>query len=291
MPDRTGQWTGIYADLCRAVAAAILGDAKRVEFIPTTTVTRFALLQSGDIDVLSRTATATLSREVQLGLRFAPIWFYDGQAVLVAKKTNVSSVKQLEGASICLQQGSTSELNISEYFRTYGLKYSPLTVATLDAVEDAFLAGRCDAYSNDATPLIGLRLKVANPEDYVILPERLSKEPTSIAVRRGDDQLHDIVRWTVYALIEAEELGVSSGSVERLAQDGSPAVKRLLGTEPGTGKALGLDDRWVAAMVKSVGNYGEIFDRNLGKGSRAGLDRGLNDLWTRGGQMYAWPLR
>lgn len=291
MPDANGQWTGIYIDLCRAVAAAILGSSEKVEFVPTTTVTRFTALQSGEIDVLSRTATATLTREAQLGIRFAPIWFYDGQAILVAKKLNVTSAKQLDGATVCVQQGSTSELNLSDYFRSNGMKYSPVTFGALDAVENAFLSGRCDAYTNDATPLIGLQLKTNHPNDYVLLPDRLSKEPTSIAVRKGDDELYDIVRWAVFALIEAEELGVAADNATAVAASGPPEVKRLLGTEPGTGKALGLDDRWAMVMIQAVGNYGEIFERNVGKASRIGLDRGLNDLWTRGGQMYAWPLR
>lgn len=291
MPDREGKWTGIYADLCRAIAAAVLGDATKVDFVPTTTVTRFTALQSGEIDVLSRTATATLTREAHLGLRFAPVWFYDGQAIIVARKLGVTSARQLSGATICVQQGSTSELNLSEYFRTNGMTFSPVTVATLDAVEDAFFSGRCDAYSNDSTPLIGMRLKAERPDDYALLPERLSKEPTALAIRKGDEQFYDVVRWAVFALMEAEEMGVTSANAAELAAKGPPPIKRLLGSEPGLGKALGLDERWAMRMIAAVGNYGEIFERNLGKGSRIGLERGQNDLWTRGGQIYALPLR
>jgi general L-amino acid transport system substrate-binding protein len=269
----------------------VLGDAEKVEFVPTTTVNRFVALQSGEIDVLSRTATATLLREAQLGVRFAPVVLYDGQAIIVKKSLKVDSVKALKGATICIQPGSTSELNIADYFRARRIPYKPVSIENLAAIEEAYRNGRCDAFSTDATPLAGSRLKMARPDDHVLLPELLSKEPTSMAVAKGDDQFYDIVRWIVHATIEAEEMGITSQNVDEMARTGGPAVKRLLGAEGETGKTLGVDNRWVHLIVKSLGNYGEMYERNLGQGSPLKLKRGLNDLWTRQGLMYAWPVR
>jgi general L-amino acid transport system substrate-binding protein len=290
-PDSSGRWKGIYADFCRAIALTVLGDAEKVEFVPTTTVNRFVALQSGEIDVLARTATATLQREAQLGVRFAPVVLYDGQAVIVKKSLKVDSVRGLRGATICLQPGSTSELNIADYFRAHRIPYKPVSIENLAAIEEAYRNGRCDAFSTDATPLAGLRLKMQRPEDHMLLPELLSKEPTSMAVAKGDDAFYDIVRWLVHATIEAEEMGITSRNVDEMLQTGGPAVRRLLGAEGEVGKLLGVDPRWVYHVVKTLGNYGEMYERNLGQGSPLKLRRGLNDLWTRQGLMYAWPVR
>ncbi len=291
MPNQKGEWTGLYVDLCRAVAAALVGDAAKVKFVPHSTVQRFVALQSGEVDMVARTATATALREAQLGLRFAPVGFYDGQAVMVQKSSGITSVKAMDGATICVQPGSTSELNLADYFRGLKLSFKPVTVESLPALEAAYLAGRCDAVSNDASVLAGLKLGTARPDDHVILPERLSKEPTALVVRKGDDELFDLVRWAMFALIEAEELGVTKANAEEQLKSTNPPVRRLLGTEPGVGAALKVDDRWAWRMIAQLGNYGEIFERNLGQQSEHKLPRGLNDLWTRGGLMYAWPVR
>jgi len=292
LADSQGRYTGLDADTCRAVAAAVLGDPNKVKYVPLTAQQRFTALQSGEIDMLARNTTNTLSRDTQLGLNFAPTTYYDGQGFLVAKKLGVKSAKELNGATICVQPGTTTELNLADYFRANKMDFKPVVIEKLEEAESTFFSGRCDAYTDDSTSLAGTRAtKATNPDDYVILPERISKEPLAPAVRHGDEEWNDIVRWTVYALIEAEERGVTQKNVDQMLKSDDPTIKRLLGATPGMGKALGLDEKWAYNAIKAVGNYGEIFDRNVGKDSPLKLERGLNDLWTRGGLMYAMPVR
>jgi general L-amino acid transport system substrate-binding protein len=290
--DQQGHYTGLDVDTCRAIAAAVLGDASKTKFVPATAQQRFTLLQSGEIDVLTRNTTWTLLRDTDLGMMFAPVTYYDGQGFLVAKKLNVKSAKELDGASICVQPGTTTELNLADYFRTNHMNFKPVVIEQLDEVENAFFSGRCDAYTTDRSGLDATRSSRAqNPDDYVILPEVISKEPLAPAVRHGDDDWFAIVKWTVFALIAAEEKGITSKNVDEMKKSDDPEIKRMLGVTPGGGKALHLDEGWVAAIINQVGNYGEIFDRNVGKDSPLELERGLNALWTKGGLMYAMPFR
>ena len=290
--DSQGRYTGFDVDFCRAVAAAVLGDAAKVRFTPLSAQQRFAAIQSGEVDLLSRNTTWTLQRDAELGLNFAPVNFYDGQGFMVPRKLGVKSAKELNGASICVPAGSTTELNLADFARSNGISVKPVVIESLDEVENAYFSGRCDALTNDASGLAGARLgKAANPDDHVILSERISKEPLALTVRQGDEEWNDIVRWVVYALIEAEERGVTQKNADEMLKSDDPTIKRLLGATPGMGKALGLDEKWAYNAVKAVGNYGEIFDRNIGKDSPLKLERGLNDLWTRGGLMYAMPVR
>ncbi len=292
LPDQQGRYTGLDVDVCRALAAAIFGDASKEKFIPATAQQRFTILQSGEADILVRNTTWTLLRDTESGFSFAPVTYYDGQGFLVAKKSGVTSARQLDGATICVQPGTTTELNLADYFRTNHLKFTPVVIEKLDEVENAFFSGRCDAYTTDRSGLAASRAtKAANPDDYIILPEVISKEPLAPAVRHGDDEWFDIVKWTVFALVDAEEMGVSSQTVEASLKSENPEIQRLLGVIPGMGKALHLDDRWAYNMIRLVGNYGEIFDRNVGKDSALKLDRGLNALWTQGGLMYGMPVR
>ena len=291
-PDSAGLWTGLDVDVCRAVAAAVFGDAAKVKFTPLSTQQRFTALQSGEVDLLSRNTTWTLTRDTANGLHFAPTTFYDGQGFLVPKKLSVKSIKELDGATVCVQTGTTTELNLSDYFRSHHLTFQPVVIEALSEVNHAFFSGRCDVFTSDTSQLASVRAADApNPDDYVILPEVISKEPLAPAVRHGDDQWFDLVRWTVFALVDAEEKGISSKTVEEQVTSTDPTVRRLLGVEPGLGQALGVDARWAFNVIKQVGNYGEIFERNLGKGSPLRLERGLNALWTQGGLMYAPPLR
>ena len=292
MPDRQGNYQGLDADTCRAIAAAVLGDAQKVKFVPSTAQQRFTLLQTGEVDVLVRNTTWTLLREAENGFLFAPVTYYDGQGFMVAKKLGVKSAKELNGATICVQPGTTTELNLADYFRTNHMSFKPLVIEKLDEVENAFFSGRCDAYTTDRSGLAGTRAaKAPNPDDYVILPEVISKEPLAPAVRQGDDEWYDIVRWSVYAMIGAEEKGVTSANVDAMTKSTDPEVQRMLGVTPGMGKALHLDDKWAYNIIKQVGNYGEVFDRNVGAKSHLKLERGLNRLWTQGGLMYAMPFR
>jgi general L-amino acid transport system substrate-binding protein len=292
LPDKEGRFSGLDADFCRQVAAAIFGDAGKVKFVPLSAQQRFTALQSGEIDVLARRATWTLQRDTQLGLTFVPANFYDGQGFMVARKLNVKSAKELNGATVCVGAGTTSELNLADYFRANKMQFKPVVIESLDETETAFFSGRCDAYSNDASGLASTRAgRAANPGDYVILPEIISKEPLAPAVRHGDAEWFDIVKWTQFAAIEVEEERISSKNVDEMLTSNDPNVKRLLGITPGMGKALGLDEKWAYHLIKQVGNYGEVFDRNVGKDSPLKLERGLNDLWTRGGLMYAMPVR
>ena len=287
-----GEYTGLDVDVCRAIAAAILGDAKKVKFVPTTGQNRFTALQSGEIDMLARNTTGTLTREADLGFNFAPVVFYDGQGFMVPKKLNVKSAKELNGATICVSQGTTTELNLADYFRSNKMQMKPLVIEKLDEVENAYFSGRCDAYTTDRSGLAATRItKATNPEDHVILPEVISKEPLAPLVRTGDDEWLHIVRWVIYALIDAEEKGISSKNIDQMLTSDDPEVKRMLGATPGMGKSLHLDEKWAYNAVRQVGNYGEIFDRNVGKDSRLKLDRGLNALWSNEGLMYAMPIR
>ena len=292
MPDQQGNYQGLDADTCRAIAAAVLGDAKKVKFVPATAQQRFTLLQTGEVDVLTRNTTWTLLRDTENGFNFAPVTYYDGQGFMVAKKLGVKSARELDGATICVQPGTTTELNLADYFRTNHLTFKPLVIEKLDEVENAYFSGRCDAYTPDRSGLAATRAsKAPNPEDHIILPEIISKEPLAPAVRHGDDEWFDIVKWTVYAMIAAEEKGISAENVDTMLKSDDPEIKRMLGASPGMGKALHLDDKWAYNIIKQVGNYGEVFDRTVGKASPLKLDRGVNSLWTQGGLMYAMPFR
>jgi general L-amino acid transport system substrate-binding protein len=290
--DSQGRWTGLDVDFCRQLAAAVLGDAAKVKYVPLSAQQRFTALQSGEIDVLARRATWTLQRDTELGLNFAPPNFYDGQGFIVAAKLGVKHAKELDGATICVGAGTTSELNLADYFRKNKISFKPVVIEAQNEVETAFFSGRCDAYSNDVSGLASTRAgRAANADDYVILPEVISKEPLAPAVRHGDDEWFDIVKWVQYAAIEAEEEGITSKNVDEKLKSEDPNVKRLLGVTPGMGKSLNLDEKWAYNLVKQVGNYGEVFERNVGKDSALKLERGLNDLWTKGGLMYAMPVR
>src|SRR5690348_16877675 len=292
MPDQQGDYKGLDADTCRAIAAAVLGNAKKVKFIPTTTQQRFTVLQSGEADVLTRNTTWTTLRDTEQGFNFAPATYYDGQDVMVAKKLGVNSAKDLIGATICVQPGTTTELNLADYFRSNHMTFKPLVVEKLAEVENAFFSGRCDAYTTDRSGLAATRAaKAPNPDDYVILPEVISKEPLAPAVRHGDDEWFDVVKWTVFAMIQAEEKGITSQNVDAMLKSDDPEVQRMLGVSPGMGKALHLDEKWAYNIIKQVGNYGEVFERNVGSKTPLKLDRGINALWTKGGLMYAMPFR
>jgi len=290
-PDDKGNWTGLDVDVCRAVAAATLGDASKVKFIPLNAKERFTALQSGEVDILSRNTTWTLTRDGSLGLNFAGVNYYDGQGFMVSKELGVKSAKELDGAAVCIQAGTTTELNLADYFRELGMKYSPVVFDTSDQTVQGFEAGRCDVLTSDQSQLYALQIKLANPDKAMVLPEVISKEPLGPVVRQGDDQWFNIVKWTMFALINAEEMGVTAGNVDQMKSSTNPNIGRLLGTESGQGKNLGLDDTWAYNIVKQVGNYGEMFERNVGTGSPLGISRGLNALWTKGGLQYAPPVR
>lgn len=292
--DSQGKWTGLDVDYCRALAAAALGDANKVRFSPLTAQQRFTALQSGEIDVLSRNTTWTLTRDASLGMHFAGVMFYDGQGFMVPKKLNIKSAKQLKGATICVQSGTTTELNLTDYSRANGLALKPVVFEKLEAAEGAYFSGRCQAYTTDASGLASTRSKQAQkPDDHVILPELISKEPLGPAVRRGDDDFFAISKWVLNALLEAEEHGITQANVDEMKKDSkNPGVMRLLGSgTEDTGKLLGLDKEWAYRAIKAVGNYGEIFDRHVGPKTSIGLPRGTNNLWSKGGVMYAPPVR
>jgi general L-amino acid transport system substrate-binding protein len=292
LADSQGRYTGLDVDVCRMVAAAVLGDASKVKYVPLSSQQRFTAIQSGEVEILSRTTTWTLSRDTQLGLNFAPVVFYDGQGFMVPKKLGVKSAKELKGATVCVQPGTTTELNLADFFRANKIDFKPVVIEKLEEVEAAYFSGRCDAYTTDRSGLAATRIgKAGNPDDHVILPEVISKEPLAPAVRHGDDEWFDIVKWSVYAAIEAEEDGITSKNVDEKLKTDDPNVKRILGVTPGMGKAIGLDEKWAYNIVKQVGNYGEVFDRNVGKDSPLKLERGLNDLWTKGGLQYSMPVR
>ncbi len=291
LPDDKGEWKGFDIDFCRAVAAAIFNDPAKVKFIPLSGKDRFTALQSGEVDVLARNTTWTISRETGQGFLFVGVTYYDGQGFMVRKKADLSSALELSGASICVQQGTTTELNLADFFRGNDMKYEPVNFANADEAVKAYDAGRCDAYTTDASGLYVERLKLANPDDSVVLPEIISKEPLGPAVRQGDDQWFNLVKWVNFAMINAEELGVSSQNVDEKMKTDRPEIRRLLGLEGNYGEGLGLTADWVYRIVKLVGNYGEVFDRNLGDGSPLKIRRGINALWTRGGLQYAPPIR
>ncbi len=290
--DSQGKWAGLDVDVCRGVAAAIFGSGDKVKFVPSTAQQRFPMLQSGEVDMLSRNTTWTLTRDTANGFNFAPVTFFDGQGFIVPAKLNVKSAKELNGATVCVQPGTTTELNLADYFRANKMEFKPVVIAELNELEAAFVAGRCDVYTTDASGLASFRAaRSGDPKAFVILPERISKEPLAPVVRQGDDDWFNIVAWTVYALLEAEEKGITQANVEEMKKSEDPNIKRILGVTPGMGKALNLDEAWVVNIVKAVGNYGEIFERNVGEGSALQLRRGQNDLWTKGGLMYAMPIR
>jgi general L-amino acid transport system substrate-binding protein len=291
LQDGHGAWAGLDIDFCRAVAAAIFGDSGKVQFLPLSSKDRFTALQSGEIDLLARNTTWTLSREAGQGLLFAAITYFDGQGFLVRKKQNLLSALDLSGASVCVQQGTTTELNLADFFRANGMRYEPVVFATADEAVRAYEASRCDAYTTDASGLYVEQRKLAEPDAHVVLPEIISKEPLGPVVRQGDDQWFNLVRWVAFALIDAEELGVTSKNADEKAKSEVPDVRRLLGFEGNFGEALGLGSDWAYRIVKLVGNYGEIFDRNLGDGSSLKIRRGINALWSKGGLHYAPPVR
>jgi general L-amino acid transport system substrate-binding protein len=289
--DSKGEFRGMDADTCRAVAAAIFGDANHARLVPLNGAQRMPSLQSGQVDMVSETLTQTMSREAANGLLFAGVNFYDGQGFLTRKSNGVTSAKDLAGASICVSAGSTSELNLADWARTNHIDIHPVVFERVEEGREAYNAGRCDAYSTDASQLAAIATIMRDPENQVVLPERISKEPLGPAVRQGDDQWFEIVKWTLAALIEAEEQGITQANVEEKLKSESPQVKRLLGTTGDFGKFIALDNHWAYNAIKAVGNYGEMFDRNLGEGSPLKMPRGKNDLWTRGGLMYAPPIR
>ncbi len=291
-PDDKGQWTGIDVDVCRAVAAAVLGSASKVRFTPLTAKERFTALQSGEIDLLSRNTTWTLTRDAALGVHFTGVTYYDGQGFLVNKRLGVHSAKELDGASVCVQAGTTSELNLADYFRANGMRYSPVVYEKAEQNAAAYDAGRCDVLTSDQSQLYALRIKLKHPEQHEVLPEVISKEPLGPLVRQDDNEWFNIVKWSLFAMVDAEDLGLSSGNVdEARAKSKSPAVRRFLGREGDKGRDLKLDDAWAYRIVKQVGNYGEVFERNLGSQSPLKIARGLNALWSAGGLQYAPPIR
>jgi len=290
-PDAQGNWTGLDVDFCRAVAAAIFNDPTKVKFVALTAKDRFTALQSGEIDVLARNTTWTSSRDTSLGLNFAGVIYYDGQGFIVRNALKVNSALELNGASVCVQQGTTTELNLADYFRTHKMQLKSVTFATADEAVKAYDAGRCDAYTTDASALYAERLRLANPNDNMILPEIISKEPLAPVVRHGDDQWFDIVKWVLFAMLDAEELDVTSKTVSNALKSDNPEIKRLVGTEGNYGEQLGLTKDWVVRIVTNVGNYGEVFERNVGQGSPLKIARGLNALWNKGGIQYAPPVR
>jgi general L-amino acid transport system substrate-binding protein len=291
MPDEKGVWRGLDVDTARAIAAAVFGDANKVKYVPLTAVQRLPALQSKEIDVLCRNTTQTLTREAANGLLFAHVNFYDGQGFLVPKKLGIKSAKEISGATVCVLPGTTTEMNAADFFRKNVMKWKPVVIESTTELSKAFFAGRCDVLTSDSSQLAAHRSVAPNPKDYVLLPEIISKEPLAPVVRQGDDQWYDVVNWTVLALIQAEEFGITSKNVDEMLKSQDPGIQRFLGVSPGLGKDLGLDNKWVYNIIKQVGNYGEIFERNVGVNTPLGLERGLNALWTNGGLMYAAPFR
>jgi general L-amino acid transport system substrate-binding protein len=290
--DEAGNWSGIDVDVCRAVAAATLGDANKVKFTPLSAKERFTALQSGEVDLLSRNTTWTLTRDTALGLDFTGVTYYDGQGFMVRKDLGVNSALELDGAAICVNAGTTTELNLADYFRTNGMSFTPVVFEKADEVLAAYDAGRCDAHTTDQSGLYAQRLKLTDPSAHVILPEVISKEPLGPVVRHGDNSWGDVVRWTLYAMVEAEEYGLSSQNADDMkANSDNPTIRRLLGVEGEMGKNLGLSADWGYNVVKQVGNYGEIFARNLGPDTPLNIERGINALWTKGGLQYPMPVR
>lgn len=291
VPDDKGDWKGLDVDVCRAVAAAALGSADKVKFTPLTAKERFTALTSGEIDVLSRVTTWTLSRDTQLGVNFAGVNYYDGQGFLVKKDVGIKDAKELDGATICVQSGTTTELNLADYFRTHKLQYTSVVFDTNEQAATAFDTGRCDAFTTDLSQAYGLRTRMQDPDSVMALPNVISKEPLGPVVRQGDDQWFNIVKWSLNAMIVAEELGISSDNVDKMRDSTAPGIARLIGKGNGMGKGMGISDDWAYNIIKQVGNYGQAFDRDVGKDSPLKIDRGLNRLWNDGGILYAAPIR
>jgi general L-amino acid transport system substrate-binding protein len=290
-PDDKGTWTGLDVDFCRALAAAIFDDPTKVKFLPLTAKDRFTALQSREVDLLSRNTTWTSSRDTSLGLNFAGVVYYDAQGFMVRKSAKVASALELSNTTVCVQSGTTTQLNLADYFRSNNMKYEAVVFTTSDEVIKAYESGRCDVFTTDVSQIYAERLKLSKPDEHMILPELISKEPLGPLVRHGDDQWFDIVKWTLYAMINAEEYDISQKTIEQRLKSDRPDVKRLLGTEGKLGEQFGLSNDWVVRVIKHVGNYGEIFERNVGADSRLKIDRGLNKLWNKGGIQYAPPFR
>ncbi|MVW79183.1 amino acid ABC transporter substrate-binding protein [Bordetella sp. 02P26C-1] len=291
MADSKGQWQGIDVDMCRAVAAAMFNDATKFKVTPLNTQQRFTALQSGEVDVLTRNTTQTLTRDTTLGLIGTGVNYYDSQGIMVNKDLGVKSAKELDGATICVQPGTTTELNLADWFRGEKIEFKPVVIDKYDEIIRAFSAGRCDAFTTDKSQLASSRTTLENPDNYIILPEDFSKEPLGPMVRQGDEQWFNVVRWALNAMIEAEEYGITSKNVDEMTKSPNPNVQRILGVTPGMGKNLGVDDKWGYNIIKQVGNYGESFERTLGKDSPMKLERGLNASYKDGGLMYGWPIR
>ncbi len=291
--DSNGAWSGLDVDICRAIAAAVLGDASKVKWVPLTAPQRFTALQSGEIDILSRNTTWTLTRDASLGMNFTGVTYYDGQGFMVPVKSKVTSAKQLKGATVCVQSGTTTEKNLSDYSRAGNLALKPVVFEKLEAANGAYFSGRCNAYTTDASGLASIRNKEAkDPKEHLILPELISKEPLGPSVRRGDDEWFGIAKWVIFGLVEAEEYGITQANVDQMLADSQdPVVGRILGKTEDTGKLLGLEKDWMVKAIKATGNYGEIFERNVGPKSSLALPRGVNNLWNKGGIMYAPPVR
>lgn len=290
-PDDAGNWKGFDVDYCRAVAAAIFNDPQAVKFTPLSAKDRFTALQSGEIDMLARNSTWTMSRDTALGLAFSVVNYYDGQGFMVRKEDGITSALELSGAAICVRTGTTTELNLADYFKRNNMQLNPVVFEKVDEVDAAYDSGRCDAYTTDASGLYATRLVLSNPDDHIILPEVISKEPLGPVVRQGDDQWFNIIKWVGFALLNAEELGVTQANVDEMKTSDNQEIRRLLGTDGTFGEDIGLTNDWAANALKAVGNYGEIFERNLGSGSPLQIARGLNALWTKGGLQYAPPIR
>ena len=290
-PDDKGNWTGLDVDICRAIAAAVFNDPTKIKFVPLSAKDRFTALQSGEIDVLSRNTTWTLSRDTSLGANFTGVTYYDGQGFMVKKSLKVNSALELNSASVCVQQGTTTEQNLADYFKGNNMKYEVIAFGTNDEAVKAYESGRCDVFTTDVSGLYADRLKLANAADHVVLPEVISKEPLGPMVRHGDDQWFDIVKWSLYAMVAAEELGITQKNVDEMVKSDKPEIKRAVGTDGNLGEQLGLTKDWLVRIVKAVGNYGESFERNVGSGSKLGIARGLNNLWNKGGIQYAPPIR
>ncbi|WP_375459605.1 amino acid ABC transporter substrate-binding protein [uncultured Enterovirga sp.] len=291
VPNAQGVWSGLDVDYCRAMAAAIFNDPTKVRFIPLSAKDRFTALQSGEVDVLVRNSTVTMSRDTQLGLDFPAVNYYDGQGFMVRKKLGVASAKELSGASICTQQGTTTELNLADFFRGNNLKYEVVAFATADETFKAYDTGRCDAFTTDASGLYAQRLVSATPDDHIVLPEVISKEPLGPSVRQGDSQWGDLTRWVHMAMLNAEEYKVTKANVDEMLKSPNPEIKRLLGVEGSFGETIGLTKDWAFRIIKHVGNYGETFEKNVGEGSPLKIKRGVNALWTQGGLQYGIPIR
>ncbi len=290
--DSNGKWTGLDVDICRAIAAAVLGDAEKIKYVPLNAQQRFTALQSGEVDLLSRNTTFSLTRDASLGLFITTPTYYDGQGFMVPVKSKIKSAKQLKGQTVCVQSGTTTEKNLTDYAKANALNIKPVVFEKVEAATGAYFSGRCIAYTTDASGLASVRNKEAkDPAEHLILPELISKEPLGPMVRRGDDEWYTIVKWVVYGLLEAEEYGITQANLEQMKTSADPVVQRILGTTEDTGKLLGLEKDWMFKALKATGNYGEIFERNVGPKSPLALPRGVNNLWSKGGLMYAMPVR